>query len=105
MLVDVTQYILGRTEGRGLGFGRHVNTHTGKCLKCQSSSDWYSDHSALCTGRRKGEQVQGFGNGHQSRHLSRVDHSTFTQGLCEMMSYLGQHLLGLQLVLCEPYGM
>ena len=41
---------LGRTEGRGLGFGQLV--HTGKCLKCQSSSDGHSDHSALCAGRR-----------------------------------------------------
>ena len=44
------QYILNRTEGRGLGFGQLVRTHTGKCLKCQSSSDGHSDHSALCAG-------------------------------------------------------
>ena len=53
MLVDVSRYILGRTEGRGLGFGQLVCTHTGKCLKCQSSSDGHSDHSALCAGRQK----------------------------------------------------
>ena len=45
-------YILGRTEGHGLGFGQLVCTHTGKCLKCQSSSDGQSDHSALYEGRR-----------------------------------------------------
>ena len=28
------------------------HTHTGKCLKCQSSSDGHSNHSALCAGRR-----------------------------------------------------
>ena len=39
MLADVSWYILDRTEGRGLGFGQLVRTHTGKCLKCQSSSD------------------------------------------------------------------
>ena len=38
MLADVSRHILGRTEGRGLGFGQLVRTHTGKCLKCQSSS-------------------------------------------------------------------
>ena len=39
MLADVSWHILGRTEGRGLGCGQPVRTHTGKCLKCQSSSD------------------------------------------------------------------
>ena len=53
MLADVSLYILGRTEGRGLGFGQHVRTHTGKCLKCQSISDGLSDHSALCAGGRQ----------------------------------------------------
>ena len=52
MLADISWYILGRTEGRGLGFGQLVRTHTGKCLKCQSSSDEHSDHNALCTGGR-----------------------------------------------------
>ena len=52
MLADVSQHILGRTEGRGLGFGQLVCTHTGTCLECLSSSDGLSDHSALCTGRR-----------------------------------------------------
>ena len=50
MLVDVSRHTLGRTEGRGLGFGQLVRTHTGKCLKCQSSSDGHSDHNALCAG-------------------------------------------------------
>ena len=53
MLANVSRYILGRTEGRGLGFGQLVRTHTGKCLKCQSSSDGHSDHSALCAGGRQ----------------------------------------------------
>ena len=52
MLADVSRHTLGRTEGRGLGFGQLVRTHTGKCLKCQSSSDEHSDHNALCTGGR-----------------------------------------------------
>ena len=39
MLADVSRHILGRTEGRGLGSGQLVRTHTGKCLKRQSSSD------------------------------------------------------------------
>ena len=52
MIADVSRYILGRTEGRGLGFGQLVRTHTGKCLKCQSSSDGLSDHSVLCAGGR-----------------------------------------------------
>ena len=47
MLADDSRHILGRTEGRGLGFGQLVRTHTGKCLKCQSSSDKQSDHM-LC---------------------------------------------------------
>ena len=34
MLADVSRHTLGRTEGRGLGFGQLVRTHTGKCLKC-----------------------------------------------------------------------
>ena len=34
MLADVSQHVLGRAEGRGLGFGQLVRTHTGKCLKC-----------------------------------------------------------------------
>ena len=42
MLADVSRHILGRTEGRGLGFGQLVRTHTGKCLECQSSSDGHS---------------------------------------------------------------
>ena len=46
-LADVSRYILGRTEGRGLGFGQLARTHTGKCLKCQSSSDGHSDDNAL----------------------------------------------------------
>ena len=46
MLADVFRHILGRTEGRGLGFGQLVRTHTGKCLKCQSSSDGHSDRSS-----------------------------------------------------------
>ena len=50
MLADVSRRILGRTEGRGLGFGQLVRTHKGKCLKCQSSSDGHSDYSALCAG-------------------------------------------------------
>ena len=45
MLADVSQHILGRTEGRGLGFGQLVRTDTGKCLKCQSSSDGHSDQA------------------------------------------------------------
>ena len=53
MLADVSRYILGGTEGRGLGFGQLVRTHTGKCLKCQSSSDGHSDHRALCAGGRQ----------------------------------------------------
>ena len=52
MLADVSRHTLGRTEGRGLGFGQLVCTHTGKCVKCQSSSDGHSDHSALCAGGR-----------------------------------------------------
>ena len=52
MLADVSQHILGRTPGHGLGFCQLVRTHTGKCLKCQSSPDGCSDHSALCAGRR-----------------------------------------------------
>ena len=47
MLADVSRHNLGRTEGRGLGFGQLVRTHTGKCLKCQSSSDGHSDNNAL----------------------------------------------------------
>ena len=39
MSADVSRHTLGRTEGRGLGSGQLVRTHTGKCLKCQSSSD------------------------------------------------------------------
>ena len=39
MLANVSQHILGRTEGHGLGFGQLVRIHTGKCIKCQSSSD------------------------------------------------------------------
>ena len=50
ILADISQHILGRTEGHGLGFGQLVRTHTGKCLKCQSSSDGHSDHSALYAG-------------------------------------------------------
>ena len=46
MLADASLYILGRTEGRGQGFGQLVRTHTRKWLKCQSSSDGHSDHSA-----------------------------------------------------------
>ena len=54
MLADVSRYlILGRTEERGLGFGQLARTHTGKCLKCQSSSYGHSDHSALCAGGRE----------------------------------------------------
>ena len=34
MLADVSRLILGRTEGRGLGFGQLVHTHSGKYLKC-----------------------------------------------------------------------
>ena len=52
MLADVSRHTLGRAEGRGLGFGQLVRTHTGKCLKCQSSSDGHSDHNALCAGGR-----------------------------------------------------
>ena len=52
MLADVFRHILIRTEGRALGFGQLVRTHTGKCLKCQSSLDGYSDHSAPCAGGR-----------------------------------------------------
>ena len=52
MLADVSWHTLGRTEGRGIGFGQLVRTHTGKCLKCQSSSDGHSDHNALCAGGR-----------------------------------------------------
>ena len=52
MLADVFRHILGRTEGRGLGFGQLVRTHKGKCLKHQSSSTGLSDHSALCTDGR-----------------------------------------------------
>ena len=52
MLADVSRHILGRTEGRGLGFGQLVRAHKGKCLKCQSSSDGHSDHNALCAGGR-----------------------------------------------------
>ena len=52
MLADVSWHTLGRTEGHGLGFGQLVRTHTGKCLKCQSSSDGHSDHNALCAGGR-----------------------------------------------------
>ena len=52
MLGDVSRHILGRTEGRGLGSGQLVRTHKGKCLKCQSSSDGHSDHSALFAGGR-----------------------------------------------------
>ena len=51
-LADVSRHILGRTEGHGLEFGQLVRTHTGKCLKCQSSSDGPSDHSAPCAGGR-----------------------------------------------------
>ena len=52
MLADVSQHILGRTEGHGWRFGQLVHTYTGKCLKCQSSSDGHSDHSALWADRR-----------------------------------------------------
>ena len=52
VLADVSRHTLGRTEGRGLGFGQLVRTHTGKCLKCQSSSDGHSEHNALCAGGR-----------------------------------------------------
>ena len=52
MLDDVSRHTLGRTEGRGLGFGQLVRTHKWKCLKCQSSSDGHSDHNALCAGGR-----------------------------------------------------
>ena len=48
MLTDVSRFIMGRTEGCRLEVGQLVRTHTGKCLKCQSSSDGHSDHSALC---------------------------------------------------------
>ena len=54
MLADVSRHTLGRTEGRGLGFGQLVHTRTGKCLKCQSSSDGHSDHNALCAGEDSG---------------------------------------------------
>ena len=50
LLADVSRHILGRTEGCGLRFGQLVRTHTGKCLKCPSSSDGHSDHNALCAG-------------------------------------------------------
>ena len=53
MLADVSRHTLSRTEGRGLGFGQLVRTHTGKCLKCQSSLDGLSDHNALCAGGRQ----------------------------------------------------
>ena len=52
MLADISRHTLGRTEGRGLGFDQLVRAHTGKCLKCQSSSDGHSDHNALCAGGR-----------------------------------------------------
>ena len=52
MSADISRYIFGWTERHGLGFGQLVRTHTGKCLKCQSSSDGHSDHSALCAGGR-----------------------------------------------------
>ena len=52
MLADVSRHTLGRTEGRGLGFGQLVRTHTGKHLKCQFSSDGHSDHNVLCAGGR-----------------------------------------------------
>ena len=52
MLADVSRCILGRTEGRGLGFGQLARTYKWKCLKCQSSSDGHSDHNALCAGGR-----------------------------------------------------
>ena len=52
MSADVSRHTLGRTEGRGLGFGQLVCTYTGKRLKCQSSSDGHSDHNALCAGGR-----------------------------------------------------
>ena len=52
MLADVCLPILDRTEGRGLGFGQLVRTHTGKCLKCQSTSEGHSDHNAPCAGGR-----------------------------------------------------
>ena len=51
MLDDVYQHILGRTEGRGIGFWSACPQSHRKCLKCQSSSDGHSDHSALCAGR------------------------------------------------------
>ena len=54
ILADVSRYMLGRTEGRGLGFGQLVRTHTGKCLKCQSSSDRLSDHSACAQAEDSG---------------------------------------------------
>ena len=53
MLAYVSWHILGRTEGRGLGFGQLDRTQKGKCLKCQSSSDGHSDHNALCVGGRQ----------------------------------------------------
>ena len=53
LAAEVLRHILGRTEGRGLGFGQLVRTHTGKCLKCQSSSDGHSDHNALCASGRQ----------------------------------------------------
>ena len=48
MLADISLHILSSTEGYGLGFGQLVHIHTGKSLKCQSTSDGRSDHSALC---------------------------------------------------------
>ena len=44
MLADVSRYILGRTEGRGLAFGQLIRTYTGKCLKYQSSPIYCLDH-------------------------------------------------------------
>ena len=42
MLADVSRHMLGRTEGRGQGFGQFARTHSGNCLKCQSSSNGLS---------------------------------------------------------------
>ena len=53
MLADVSWHILGRTEGRSLGFGQLVRTCTGNCLKSQSSPDGHSEQTALCAGGRQ----------------------------------------------------
>ena len=74
MLADVSQHTLGRIEGRGLGFGQLVRTHTGKCLKCHSSSDGHSYCAQAIDSGLLGPQGQGLARDKQRGLCSGQKH-------------------------------